>query len=308
MTSRWPLVSVVLPTRNRPHLVRRSVASVVAQDYAGELECIVVHDQEDPDHALEALGTERRRVRVVRNEGAPGLAAARNAGLLHTTGPLVASCDDDDSWHPAKVGLQVERMLAEPQLLVLGTGIRLVMAADRVVDWPGDSPVITRAQLLRSRRKELHSSTLMVRREVYELVGGYDEQLPQSYGEDYEFLLRASQHGEIGVVNQVLADISKHTGSWFRERSEVVVRALEYLLERHPEIAGERQGHSRVLGQIAFAQATLGHRRAALQCAARSLRRWPAAPHAILALLVATTGMRPQLALDIARRAGRGIT
>ncbi|HLK94177.1 MAG TPA: glycosyltransferase [Nocardioidaceae bacterium] len=307
-TGDLPLVSVVIPTRGRPDLVRLSVLGVVEQDYAGELECVVVHDQEAPDRALEQLGRDRRRVRSVRNDGSPGLAAARNAGLLHTTGSLVASCDDDDVWHGQKIRLQVQRMLAEPGLLVLGAGIRLLMADDHVVDWPGDSPVITRRQLLRSRRKELHSSTLLIRRTAYALAGGYDEALPHSYGEDYEWLLRVVPHGGIGVVNQVLADIRKSNPSWFRERSEVVASALEYLLARHPELAETRPGHARVLGQIAFAYATLGDRRTALRWATRALGRWPVAPHAMLAVVVAATGMRPQVALSVTRRVGRGIT
>ncbi|MDF2966616.1 MAG: glycosyl transferase family 2 [Nocardioidaceae bacterium] len=303
-----PLVSVVIPTRGRPDLVELAVRGVVEQDYAGEMECVVVHDQEAPDPALEQLGRDHRRVRAVGNAGSPGLAAARNAGLLHTTGSLVASCDDDDVWHPEKIRLQVQRMVAEPGLLVLGAGIRLLMADDHVVDWPGDSPLITRHQLLRSRRKELHSSTLLIRRTAYTLAGGYDETLPHSYGEDYEWLLRVLPHGGIGVVNQVLADIRKSNPSWFRERSEVVASALEYLLAGHPELAETRPGHARVLGQIAFAHATLGDRRTALRWAARALGRWPIAPHAALAVVVAVTGMSPQVALSVTRRVGRGIT
>src|SRR5579875_2846522 len=49
-----PLVSVVIPTHGRPDLVRRTIASVVHQDYAGVIECIVVHDKEDVDLSLES--------------------------------------------------------------------------------------------------------------------------------------------------------------------------------------------------------------------------------------------------------------
>jgi hypothetical protein len=115
-------------------------------------------------------------------------------------------------------------------------------------------------------------------------------------------------HGGIGVINQPLADIRKNNPSWFRERSEVVAAALEYLLARHPELSETRQGHARVLGQIAFAHATLRDRREALRWSGRALRRWPLAPHAALALLVAGTGMSPQCALAATRRVGRGIT
>src|SRR5262249_8596556 len=40
----WPLVSVIVPTRGRPELVRQTIAAVVAQTYPADIECIVVHD------------------------------------------------------------------------------------------------------------------------------------------------------------------------------------------------------------------------------------------------------------------------
>ena len=122
-----PALSVVVPTRGRPELVRLAVQGVVDQDYAGPIECLVVHDQEAPDHALERLGHPGRTVRVLRNEGDPGLAGSRNAGLALVRTELVASCDDDDTWQPDKVRRQVERLRADPQMLVVGAGIRLLM-------------------------------------------------------------------------------------------------------------------------------------------------------------------------------------
>jgi GT2 family glycosyltransferase len=304
----WPAVSVVLPTRGRPELLREAVASVVDQDYAGPIELVVVHDQEEPMTELKELATATRSIALVENTHASGLAGARNSGLEHITSQFVASCDDDDFWDPDKLRLQMARMLAEPELVVLGAGIRLLMDAGRVVEWPGDAPVVTRADLLARRRKELHSSTLLMRRRLFDEIGGYDESLPSSYAEDYELLLRAVEVGRIGVVNTPLASIRKYNASWFRERAEVVAEALEYLLRTHPQIAESRPGHARVLGQIAFARSLMGQRTQALQIAARAFGRWPIAPHAALALVHTVTGVDPRLLLASARKAGRGIT
>jgi glycosyltransferase involved in cell wall biosynthesis len=304
----WPLVAVVLPTRGRPELLREAVDSVLGQDYAGDLEIVVVHDQEQPQLELAELAEPGRSVTLLQNTHAPGLAGARNTGLDHVKADYVASCDDDDFWDRSKLRLQMARMVDEPELGVLGAGIRLLMSQTQVVDWPGDSPDITREQLLRNRRKELHSSTLLVRRSVYDAVGGYDEVLPNSYAEDYEFLLRAVAVAGVGVVNQPLASVRKYNASWFRDRAEVVATALEYLLQEHPEIATSRRGHARVLGQVAFARSTLGQRGAAVRLALRAVSRWPFAPHAVLALVHATTGADPRVLLGSVRRFGRGIT
>lgn len=303
-----PAVTVVLPTRGRPELVRAAVAAVVAQDYKGPIECLVVHDQEDPDPSLVDLGVDGHKVTSLTNRHTPGLAGARNTGLDVATGDFIATCDDDDVWHSSKLTKQLALMRHEPDLLVVGSGIRLLFPEGRVVEWPGRSPRITQDTLLRNRVKELHSSTLLMRRDAFAKAGRYDEALPHGYAEDYDWVLRAVRVGSIGVVIEPLADIRKDVQSWFRERAENTAEALSYLLEAHPEIKTSRRGHSRVLGQIAYAEACLGHRRAALQAVAKSLRRYPAAPHAYLALAQASIGLDPRLTLRAARIFKRGLS
>jgi hypothetical protein len=110
------------------------------------------------------------------------------------------------------------------------------------------------------------------------------------------------------VINTPLASIRKFNASWFRERAEVVAEALEYVLEKHPQIKESRSGHARVLGQIAFARSLMGQRRMAITLALRAFGTWPVAPHAGLALVHAVAGIDPRLLLQSVRKAGRGIT
>ncbi len=303
-----PDLSVVVPTRGRRELVRLAVAGIVAQDYDGHIECYVVHDQEEPDVELEAMGRPDRRITVLRNTGDLGLAGSRNFGLTRVRTEFVASCDDDDAWLPDKARLQVQRLLENEDMLVVGAGIQLLMPEDKVVEWLGPADVVTQQDLFRSRRKELHSSTLLMRARAFELAGTYDVDLPHSYAEDYEWLLRVAQHGSIGVVREPLATIKKDGVSWFRERNEVVADALEHLLRTHPELQQSRAGHARVLGQIAFAKASLGRRREAVRWVLRSLARWPLAPQAGLAIFQIVTGADPRTLLKLARMVGRGLS
>ena len=303
-----PLVSVVLPTRGRPELLRRALDGVVGQTYPGPIECVVVHDQEQADTTLTASSAPDRTVAVTVNDHAPGLAGARNAGRVHTTGRFIASCDDDDWWHPHKLDRQMRWLRAHDDIWVVGTGIRLLMPGDRVVDWPGRAAIVRQEDLVRSRVKELHSSTLLIRRETFDRVGGYDEDLPFSYAEDYEWLLRVVRLGPIGVVTEPLADIRKDSQSWFVQRQAVVAEGLEYLLRKHPELAHSRRGEARLLGQIAFAHAAIGDRRTAMTWAMRAFRRWPFTAHATLTVVNVATGLDPALSLKAARVVGRGIT
>jgi hypothetical protein len=303
----WPPVTVIISTRNRPELVRESIASVVGQDYPGRIECIVVHDQEPPDEELTQLGTERRTVRVVSNQHKPGLPGARNTGLDLVQDEFVATCDDDDTWHPAKLRRQIERFLGEPDLLVVGTGIRLMLPGGKIQDWPGRAEEISYQLLLRNRVKELHSSTLAMRREVFAKAGPYDEEIPKGHGEDYDWVLRAARAGRVGLVIEPLADIRKNAPSFYRGVAQTALPSLEYLLAKHPDFTRSRRGHARILGQMAFARSVLGQRRAALGDATRAITRWPLSPHPYVALAHITTGVDPQHLQRAARLMRRGM-
>lgn len=303
-----PLVSVVVPTHGRPELLLETLATVVGQDYAGPMEIVVVHDREEIAPESAALAVPGRAILPLVNTRTGGLCGSRNTGVLASRGAFVASCDDDDLWHPSKVTRQVDRLVSDPGLLAVGAGIRLLMGDRGDVDWPAREEVVSHERLLRNRVKELHSSTLMIRRTAFEDVGLYDEDLPHGYGEDYDWLLRATRIGRVGAVADVLADIRKDVPSWFRGRSLNTATALEYLLHKHPDLLDSRRGHARILGQIAYARAAGGERARGARIAGRALCTYPAAPHAWLALAVAGPGVEPGRVLSAARRLGRGLS
>jgi len=253
-----PLVSVVIPTRGRPALLKETLAAIVAQDYTGPLEVIIVHDREEIDPSLASLSAPGREIRSINNTRTGGLCGARNSGLLESKGEFYASCDDDDVWYPAKVRRQVELLQSDPELLAVGSGIRLLMGERGNVEWPARETTISHSRLLQNRVKELHSSNLMMRRSAFDKAGLYDEELPFGYAEDYDWLLRASRVGGVGAVPEILADIRKDVPSWFRDKLLNTATALEYLLDKHPDFRDRRRGHARILGQIAYARAAGG--------------------------------------------------
>ena len=76
-------------------------------DVPGEIDVVVVFDRVKPDMSLVQSGP--RPVRVLANTRTPGLAGARNTGIVAATGELIAFCDDDDYWLPTKIASQVEQ-------------------------------------------------------------------------------------------------------------------------------------------------------------------------------------------------------
>jgi glycosyltransferase involved in cell wall biosynthesis len=301
-----PAVSVVVPTRDRPQLLRRAVAAILGQTYQGPVEVVVVFDQSDPQLPWPDLPPGRRLV-LRRNQRTPGLAGARNSGILAATGELVAFCDDDDEWLPDKLAVQVPRLVASPAAAVATTGI-LVRYKDRTTTRLAPTVLVTHDQLLRSRLTELHPSTVLARRrQLLDDIGLVDEQLPGSYAEDYEWLLRASRLAPVLAVPEPLAVIHWHQSSFFADRWRTIISALTYLVDKHQDLKAEPSGLARIYGQIAFAHAALGERGPARRWARRTLSLNRRERRAYVALAISLGLVSARTATRLAHLAGKGI-
>jgi GT2 family glycosyltransferase len=234
--SRGPLVSVVVPTYNRAHLIRRTVESVLAQGYA-PLEIVIVDDgsTDDTRAVLERAYGGDERVRYVYQENR-GPAGARNRGFREARGEYVALLDSDDAWHPWKLSLQVRCMELHPELGMTWTDMEMIDPQGNVVDRAylrrmyhayqlfSDDELFSRSFPLREVAPDLapmagearlrtgdifskmimgnlvHTSTTLLRRSRLEQVGGFDESLRHS-GEDYDFHLRTCREGPVGLLD-----------------------------------------------------------------------------------------------------------
>ncbi|MET8833962.1 glycosyltransferase family 2 protein [Micromonospora sp. NPDC004540] len=301
-----PSISVVVPTRDRPELLRAALDAILSQAHPGLIEAVVVYDQSEPDRSLE-LDRGDRRVRVITNTRSPGLAGARNTGIEAATGDLVAFCDDDDEWLPGKLAAQLGALDVHPDGALVSCGIR-VSYDDRTVDRSLDRSRVSLEALLRDRLTELHPSTFLIRRAaLLDAIGLVDEQIPGSYAEDYEFLLRAARYAPLVNVESPYVLVRWHKRSYFAQRWETISTALQWLLRRYPEFATVPHGEARVAGQIAFAQAAMGNRRDAVRWARRTLARNPREPRAYLALAVASRAVQADRVLRTLHKRGRGI-
>lgn len=281
-----PTVATVVATRDRPELLRETLAAITAQDYEGTITTIVVFDQTEPDPSLAVQGTNRPII-VVPNARVQGLQGARNTGIEASASDLVAFCDDDDVWMPSKIRRQVELLDSNPDVHFVGSGV-LVEYEDERVERVRDESRVTFRDLLRSRVFEAHPSTFLMRRaELVDAIGPIDEDVPGGYGEDYEWLLRATRVTDMLLVPAALVRVRWHTASFYAERWQMRIDGLQYILDRYPEFETEPVGLARILGQMAFAKASLGDRRGAAALAKRTLKLNPKEGRAGLALAVA---------------------
>jgi glycosyltransferase involved in cell wall biosynthesis len=144
-----PLVSVVIPTRNRPQYLREALASVCRQTYP-HLE-IIVHDNAsdyDVDGLLRSLADPR--IALYRNDQNVGSAANYLAGCRRAAGKYIAALGDDDRWHPDFVASLVAPLEADEDLV-------LAFCDHEVIDTEGRrDPAASERTSRRWRRHRLH--------------------------------------------------------------------------------------------------------------------------------------------------------
>lgn len=192
-------VSVIIPTYNRADFVREAITSVLGQDYP-DLETLVVDDGSRDGTAAVVSGF-GPAVQYVWQENR-GVSAARNRGVAASTGDLIAFLDSDDLWLPHKVFVQVAYFEAHAAAQACHTDEvwirRGVRVNERRVHRKQDG-----WQFLASLPRCLISpSAIMMRRTLWNRLGGFDESLPAC--EDYDLWLRLTAVVPVGFLPQRL--------------------------------------------------------------------------------------------------------
>lgn len=205
-----PLVSAILPVYNGAAFLRDAIDSVLAQSYQ-PVECIVVDDgstDESPAIAAE-YGA---RVRLVQQ---PNLrvAAARNNGAVAAQGELLAFLDADDVWDRDRLLRQWRALEGRPEMGAAVCATQMVdrdLRPTRVVEQPPD---LTLEDMLLWRADVVStSSNLLIRRSLFEEVGGFDTELTAS--EDWMMTFALVARGELIAIPEPLVLYRVHGSNW----------------------------------------------------------------------------------------------
>ncbi len=188
-----PLVSIVVPTRNRLGSLQRAVASIEAQRFR-DFEVLVVDDG-STDGTAAWLHAQRPEIRVFATEGS-GAAGARNRGLEQARGELIAFLDDDDAWQPSYLSAQVGHLEAHPNAALCYADHLEIDAAGRA-SRPDTRALLTyESSLVRLLAESfIHTLSVVVcRRAVLDRIGRFDESLVIVH--DLEWYARILAGGE----------------------------------------------------------------------------------------------------------------
>lgn len=229
------MVSAIITTHNRKDLVLKAIESVENQTYSN-IELIVVDDASSADnmHYLETLAVEKRFVYVFipQNESKGGN-HARNVGIQNSNGEYIAFLDDDDEWMPEKIEKQVLYLEQHKECSIVHCGIareydfETVEHSDLATLSEGDCRSII------WWKHALFTSSMMVRREIFDEIGFFDENL--RYWQDYEFFIRAFEVSDLGVVREelVLYRVISSDKNRLTNNLDGWKKAVEYIEEKH---------------------------------------------------------------------------
>ncbi|HEY2900971.1 MAG TPA: glycosyltransferase family A protein [Polyangia bacterium] len=209
-----PMVSVIVPTFNRPAFLARALESL-AQQTLTDFEVVVINDAGRPiDAVLESFNA-RLAITSVRLASNRGCAAARNSALALARGKYVAYLDDDDRYHPEHLQTLLVALRSGPHKVAYADAVWMLEEKDGADYQPmrsiwQRSSAVDREQLLIANPISLLS--LMHERACLDVAGRFDESLATH--EDWDLIIRlAWQFG--------LAHVAATTGtvSWRQDGS-----------------------------------------------------------------------------------------
>jgi glycosyltransferase involved in cell wall biosynthesis len=258
-----PDVTVVIPTRNRWHLLSRHALPSALGQQGVTVEAIVVDDGSTDGTADRVVALDDPRIRLVQDGGSRGPAAARNAGVAEARAEWVAFLDDDDLWAPDKLALQLAA-LGDADWGYTGA----VVVDDSLVptdELPLASPVGLADRLRHGNVLTGGGSAVVVRRAVFRELGGFDESL--YYVEDWDLWRRLAEHGPAAVREEVLVATLDHEQRALFNHADAVLASIDALLTAHGATRDDRRT---ALEWLANQHARVGRQGAAARLYARA--------------------------------------
>lgn len=242
-----PRFSVVIPTYNAEKLLERVLDSVFAQTYPAH-EVIVIDDgsTDSTPEILKRYGSRLRTMRIP-NSGSPS--APLNVALGMATGDYIAFLDHDDFWFKNKLERHAEFIRKFPEIGVfcsdfavrrprkdspLRKNFDLVLCKDEL---NFDAPL--KGNIFRMLLKENFagiSSNAVVRKDIADKVGGFDD--GKKYSEDYDYLLRCAQLTGFLLISDLLVYKTTHDSNITNDLIRMYTKHVNVLEKIRPSLEG----------------------------------------------------------------------
>lgn len=192
-------VSVIIPTYNRGWIIKESIDSVFSQTFDA-FELIVVDDGSD-DNTSEILDSYGNKLRIIRQAN-QGVSAARNRGIIASSGEFIALLDSDDLWLPEKLDRQMSFFRNNPDAVICQTQEIWIRNGKRVNPCKHHKKLSGMIFEPSLNLCLVSPSAVMFKRELMDMVGFFDERFPAC--EDYDLWLRVSLAYPVYLIDEAL--------------------------------------------------------------------------------------------------------
>ncbi len=217
-----PKVSIILPVYNGADFLDETFQSLVNQTFT-DFELIVVDDgsTDQSVNRTEKWAKRDLRIKLVHNQALHGLPYALNRALQETRGTYIARSDQDDRHRPQRLAQEVEFLDAHPQIMLVGTGYQPFTAtgSQPPIFHPTDAAMIAWKMLTASAF--CHPS-VMFRREVYALLGGY----PVTGSEDFAYFSSIVRRWPAANLPIVSIDYRQHAANYSIAKKESMAMSV----------------------------------------------------------------------------------
>lgn len=196
------MISVVIPVYNASRYILKALRSILNQTY-GDLELLICDDCSEDDSLQKIESIRDKRIRIFRNPVNMGYLKTINLLFSKVESEIVAFQDADDYSHPDRFQKQINCIINNPELALVGTGYAVVDTRDKIVR---NGVVESDPEIIGKKLPDgnvFQKPSIMFKSEVLDVIGGFREEFLElgNISEDYDWLLRASHQFKMGNVN-----------------------------------------------------------------------------------------------------------
>lgn len=277
-------VSVIVPCYNMGRYIRQALLSIVEQDYLRK-EIIIINDgsTDNSEVVIKEFALEQSQDIEIKYicQNNCGLACARNIALSHSDGDYIALLDPDDVWYPNRLSVGVKCLDENPDVSLVHSNITYIDEDSRATGVPvRDKKYLSGFifEYLLVRDAHISCPTVLVRRNCFSAVGGFDEQLTYLGCEDRDMWLRITAKEKVLYVDQELAFYRKVSGS-MSSNVDKMFKAKMYVAKKHVasgvSFKLRRKAYSSVYIDTAQALYSNQHFAGSIENYLQALKLWP---------------------------------
>lgn len=205
-----PFFSIIIPLYNKENAIENTLKSVFNQSFT-DYEVIVINDgsTDNSEEKVNAFSDSRLRLIFTENKG---VSHARNLGISESKGKLIAFLDADDYWFPTHLASLHQLHKNFPEAGLLATNYQFYYSDKKIIQpvfdafptekWSGIVPDFFKASM---QFRLAWTSAVAVRKDVFQSLGYFDENITLGAGEDTDMWIRIALNYPVAFENEVSA-------------------------------------------------------------------------------------------------------